>query len=290
MLFSAATFSLAIAAAASALTITVPDSNGWKNGTAIVSWTSTSGDLDVFSGELCDTKTPSVISPLAVTNNINTSAGTYSFQLPPVLDVTTYQCEFVNVTNINQVYATSIMFPIVNQAQAITSPAASSGTVTGTSPCTSVSAKSAAPTSCFIWNTMTAYSYPLLARPTSAMHLLLLLALSFISSVSLHTLKVTTHHVLHAVPTGWEAVALASADHLIDMCIRLKQVWMDDLLAVLAQVSDLGHVRCGMHLSKVEVDELVTPHSQTVETVKEWLDTHDVKISGQSLTGDLLHI
>ncbi|KAG9084775.1 hypothetical protein FRC06_003905 [Ceratobasidium sp. 370] len=140
MLFSAATFTLAVATAASALTITAPDSNG-------VSWTSASGDPEAFSIELRDTNTPSVISPLAIANNVNTSAGTHSLQLPPVPDATTYQLEFVNVTNINQVYATSVTFPIVNQAQPTTSPAASSGTVTGTSLSASGSATSTVPAS-----------------------------------------------------------------------------------------------------------------------------------------------
>ncbi|KAG8739823.1 hypothetical protein FRC10_005084 [Ceratobasidium sp. 414] len=122
------------------------------------------------------------------------------------------------------------------------------------------------------------------------MHLLPLLALSFISSASSRTLEFTTRHVLHAVPTGWEAVAPAPADHLIDMRIGLKQARMDDLLAILAQVSDPGHVRYGMHLSKAEVDELVAPRSETVETVEEWLDAHGVKISGRSSAGDWLHV
>ncbi|KAG8689392.1 hypothetical protein FRC09_012445 [Ceratobasidium sp. 395] len=147
MLFSAATFSLAIATAVSALTITAPDSNGWKNGTVTVSWTSASGDPDVFSVELRDTNTPSVISPLAVANNVNTSAGTHSFELPPVPAATTYQLEFVNVTDINQVYATSATFPIVNQAQAATSSAATSGTVTGTPSSRAPSSASTAPAS-----------------------------------------------------------------------------------------------------------------------------------------------
>ncbi|KAG8740830.1 hypothetical protein FRC10_003858 [Ceratobasidium sp. 414] len=186
MLSSAAIFSLAIAAAASALTITAPDSNGWKNGTVTVSWTSTSGDPDVFSVELRDTNTPSVISPLAVgmyqffrnrgmpTYGYNrcspqrqhvcgdlflpashrpgwvSGAIRYSSPPPPPGQLptsTTYQLEFVNVTNINQAYATSVTFPIVNQAQSTTSPGANSDAMTSPSPSTLLSATSAAPAS-----------------------------------------------------------------------------------------------------------------------------------------------
>ncbi|KAF8595830.1 hypothetical protein BDV93DRAFT_528397 [Ceratobasidium sp. AG-I] len=148
MLFSSAVLSIC-AAAVSALTITGPNSNGWKNGTVTVTWTTASGDPEVFSMELRDTNTPSVISPLAVANNIKSSEGSHSFLLPPVPAANTYQLEFVNVTNINQVYATSGTFPIVNSAQAATSSGAASNTITGTGTgsSSSASATSSAPAS-----------------------------------------------------------------------------------------------------------------------------------------------
>ncbi|KAG9079042.1 hypothetical protein FS749_008892 [Ceratobasidium sp. UAMH 11750] len=74
------------------------------------------------------------------------------------------------------------------------------------------------------------------------------------------------------------------------MRIGLKQARMDELLGVLDEVSDPGHVRYGMHLSKAEVDELVAPRAETVETVEEWLDAHGVKISARSSAGDWLHV
>ncbi|QRV80050.1 GPI-anchored small secreted protein [Ceratobasidium sp. AG-Ba] len=145
MRFSVAALSLAVAAAAaSAFTITKPDSSGWQNGTVTVGWTSAAGDPPVFTIELRDTNTPSVISPLAVANNVNTSAGTHSFELPPVPAANTYQIEFVNVTNINQIYASSATFPIVNRAQAGTT--SSVNTVTGTPSSISASPSSTAPT------------------------------------------------------------------------------------------------------------------------------------------------
>ncbi|KAB5590504.1 hypothetical protein CTheo_6053 [Ceratobasidium theobromae] len=149
MHFHTAFLALSTAAIASAMSITKPDSSGWQNGTVTIAWTSAAGDPEVFSVELRDTNTPSVISPLAVANNVNTALGTYSFLLPPVPDAATYQIEFVNVTNINQVYASSTTFAIRNVAQAATSSAGTAGTITSASTRTgsSTSSTSTAPAS-----------------------------------------------------------------------------------------------------------------------------------------------
>ncbi|KAG9076897.1 hypothetical protein FS749_011281, partial [Ceratobasidium sp. UAMH 11750] len=99
-----------------------------------------------------------------------------------------------------------------------------------------------------------------------------------------------TRHVLRDVPSGWTAVASAPAGHMIDMRIGLKQARMDELLATLAQVSDPGHVRYGMHLSKADVDELVAPRDETVNAVEDWLGAHGVKVTERSAAGDWLHV
>ncbi|KAG8716005.1 hypothetical protein FRC09_016123 [Ceratobasidium sp. 395] len=121
------------------------------------------------------------------------------------------------------------------------------------------------------------------------MHWLSLLALSLLTSASPLTSDFTTRHVLHNVPTGWVAVDPAPADHLIEMRIGLKQGRMDELISALEQVSDPSHARYGMHLSKVEVEELVAPPEDTVKTVEEWLNAHGVKVTGRSSAGDWLH-
>ncbi|KAJ1302480.1 hypothetical protein OPQ81_002798 [Rhizoctonia solani] len=133
MRFTIAALTLSVLSAVSAITITKPDSSGWKNGTVTVEWTSASGDPQVFTIQLRDTNTPSVINPMAIANNVQTPLGTTSFELPIVPEATTYQLEFVNITDVNQVYASSATFPIVNVAQSASTTAttpASTGAAT----------------------------------------------------------------------------------------------------------------------------------------------------------------
>ncbi|KAG8735145.1 hypothetical protein FRC11_003408 [Ceratobasidium sp. 423] len=79
---------------------------------------------------------------MAVANNVQTALGTTSFELPIVPQVNTYQLEFVNITDINQVYASSTTFPIVNVAQSASSTATTPGP-TGTAATSSASTRSA---------------------------------------------------------------------------------------------------------------------------------------------------
>ncbi|CUA78377.1 hypothetical protein RSOLAG22IIIB_07037 [Rhizoctonia solani] len=123
MRFIVAALTLSVVSAVSAITITKPDSSGWKNGTVTVDWTSASGDPSVFTIQLRDTNTPSVINPMAIANNVQTALGTTSFELPIVPEVNTYVVEFVNITDVNQVFATSTTFPVVNVAQSASSTA-----------------------------------------------------------------------------------------------------------------------------------------------------------------------
>ncbi|CAE7211161.1 unnamed protein product, partial [Rhizoctonia solani] len=108
-----------------------------------VEWTSASGDPQVFTIQLRDTNTPSVISPMAIANNVQTPLGTTSLELPIVPEVNTYVIEFVNITDINQVYATSTTFPVVNVAQSA-STTATTPAATGTAATSSASTSSAA--------------------------------------------------------------------------------------------------------------------------------------------------
>ncbi|KAG9120917.1 hypothetical protein FRC07_003344 [Ceratobasidium sp. 392] len=121
-------------------------------------------------------------------------------------------------------------------------------------------------------------------------YLLSFLALSLLTSASpLAGSEFTARHVLHRVPTGWVTVDSAPADHLIEMRIGLKQARMDELISVLEQVSNPSHVRYGMHLSKAEVDELITPSDETANSVEEWLNGHGVQVTGRSSAGDWLY-
>lgn len=60
------------------------------------------------------------------------------------------------------------------------------------------------------------------------------------------------------------------------MRIGLKQHRINDLITSLNEVSDPSHQRYGQHLSKREIDDLVAPHKDTVDTVNSWLQLHGV--------------
>ncbi|QRV80026.1 tripeptidyl-peptidase I [Ceratobasidium sp. AG-Ba] len=118
------------------------------------------------------------------------------------------------------------------------------------------------------------------------MYLLPLLAFVALTSAS----SLTTRHVLRRVPSGWTHIASAPGDHLIDMRIGLKQGRMNELLATLTEISDPGHERYGMYMSKRQVEELVAPRQETVNSVERWLNAHEVKITGRSPAGDWIHV
>ncbi|CAE6454868.1 unnamed protein product [Rhizoctonia solani] len=142
MRLTIAALTLSALSAVSAITITKPDSSGWKNGTVTVDWTSASGDPSVFTIQLRDTNTPSVINPMAIANNVQTALGTTSFELPIVPEVNTYQIEFVNISDINQVYASSATFPVVNVAQSASATATATATTSGVTTVTTIFASS----------------------------------------------------------------------------------------------------------------------------------------------------
>ncbi|KDN39300.1 hypothetical protein RSAG8_08935, partial [Rhizoctonia solani AG-8 WAC10335] len=89
---------------------------------------------------------------MAIANNVQTPLGTTSFELPIVPEVNTYQVEFVNISDVNQVFASSTTFAVVNVAQSASATAtapASTGTAStsGASTRSTASASSTAPAS-----------------------------------------------------------------------------------------------------------------------------------------------
>ncbi|PSR82588.1 hypothetical protein PHLCEN_2v6021 [Hermanssonia centrifuga] len=110
---------------------------------------------------------------------------------------------------------------------------------------------------------------------------LLLLFVPLASSTPLQTRKWDDFEVKHAwtdAPHGWKCHGPAPEDHVLDMRIALKQDRFDDLVAALYEVSDPSHQKYGQHLSKQEVDELVAPHPNSVETVDSWLAAHGIDL------------
>ncbi|KAJ7574359.1 peptidase S8/S53 domain-containing protein [Mycena floridula] len=88
----------------------------------------------------------------------------------------------------------------------------------------------------------------------------------------------TVKHSWLEPPRGWKVHSDAPADHVINMRIGLKQSQGDELIRHLYEVSDPSGSRYGQHLSKEEVDTLIAPHPETVESVESWLTHHGLNV------------
>ena len=83
---------------------------------------------------------------------------------------------------------------------------------------------------------------------------LLLLSTPLVSlahSVPAHLTKPLTKHSWVQIPRGWEEHSVPPADHPITLKIALKQDGIDELVKTLYEVSDPGHEKYGIHLSRV---------------------------------------
>jgi tripeptidyl-peptidase-1 len=80
----------------------------------------------------------------------------------------------------------------------------------------------------------------------------------------------------------------APSAHVIQLRIALPQSRFSELEQHLAEISDPSHGRYGEHLSKEEVEELVAPHTSSVDAVHGWLASHDIHGDAcqQSSAGD----
>ncbi|KAJ7349703.1 hypothetical protein DFH08DRAFT_124346 [Mycena albidolilacea] len=141
-MFTQLCLSLALAAASTrALTINTP-TNPTSGGTTSITWSSTSDD-PVFSIEL---NHPSFNSALAIANNVNPADNNRTVGLPPVPAEDNYTLTFVNITNINDVFATSGSFSIGAAVSSSSgrSTASASGSVTQSGSASQASATSPA--------------------------------------------------------------------------------------------------------------------------------------------------
>ncbi|KZO94075.1 hypothetical protein CALVIDRAFT_233016 [Calocera viscosa TUFC12733] len=131
-----------------ALTISSPTAaQGWAGNTTVqITWTSIAGDPTTFSIEL--SRPNQNLGPyggsLAVGNNVPTANDQFTFELPQVPPGGGYLIQFVNISNINTVYAQSDIFTVAENDTVSTATSASSttGSVTGSTSLTSTSASS----------------------------------------------------------------------------------------------------------------------------------------------------
>jgi tripeptidyl-peptidase-1 len=112
-------------------------------------------------------------------------------------------------------------------------------------------------------------------------------------------------HAWAEIPKGWELYGPAPADHMLNMRIGLKQDKLDELISSLYEVSDPAHERYaslfdlrkvksltvpstsryGAHLSKEEVEALVSPHPTSLSLVESWLADHGIDTSTAKHSG-----
>ncbi|KAH7914560.1 hypothetical protein BJ138DRAFT_1143707 [Hygrophoropsis aurantiaca] len=132
----------------SAITLNAP-TGLTTGGEATVTWTTASGDSPYFTLELVNTI---FNNEFAISNNVQTSLGTLTFEMPQVPPGDGYTLEAINTANVNDVYSTSGDFAIGAASTASTTSASSasgmtmsSGAVmsTGTTPATTSSASAA---------------------------------------------------------------------------------------------------------------------------------------------------
>ncbi|KAH8117638.1 subtilisin-like protein [Phellopilus nigrolimitatus] len=93
-----------------------------------------------------------------------------------------------------------------------------------------------------------------------------------------HLTESVVKHAWSEIPDGWEVHTIPFVDHLITLKIGLKQNRIEDLITMLYEVSDPFHPKYGQHLSRLEVEELVKPSSETVVAVDTWISAHGVDV------------
>lgn len=79
------------------------------------------------------------------------------------------------------------------------------------------------------------------------------------------------------VPEGWVKVGRASVGHTLNLRIGLPQPNFGLLEQHLYEISDPYHERYGNHLSKEEVEELVSPYQTSLDSVDQWLASHGLR-------------
>lgn len=80
----------------------------------------------------------------------------------------------------------------------------------------------------------------------------------------------------HPVPRGWTEVGAADKSETINLQFGLKQGNEGTIEQHLVEVSDPGHYRYGQHLSAEEINTIIEPSSETVNSVREWLLQNNV--------------
>ncbi|KAI9067832.1 subtilisin-like protein [Trametes sanguinea] len=92
-----------------------------------------------------------------------------------------------------------------------------------------------------------------------------------------------------AIPAGFHGIR-TSQPAIMKFVLALKPGNTSGLIQSLLDVSDPASSKYGQHLSKAEVDQLVAPPAESVQTVTNWLKNNGIEAETYSSAGDLLRI
>ncbi|KAH9062396.1 subtilisin-like protein [Lactarius vividus] len=91
-------------------------------------------------------------------------------------------------------------------------------------------------------------------------------------------------HSWNTVPKNWESLGRPHSGTTIDLYIALRPQRENAIVDVLYEVSQPGHPRYGVYLTKEQVADLVAPRPETLELVNSWLEHHGISSSSVSAT------
>ncbi|KAI8976705.1 subtilisin-like protein [Trametes punicea] len=92
-----------------------------------------------------------------------------------------------------------------------------------------------------------------------------------------------------AVPDGFHGLS-TTQPAIMHFVLALKPSNTTGLIKSLLDVSDPASSKYGQHLSKAEVDQLVAPQPESVQTVTNWLKNNGITPEVYSSAGDMLRI
>ena len=111
------------------------------------------------------------------------------------------------------------------------------------------------------------------------MHFSALLALGAFAASSL-AVPSSLRHVVHEkrsrIPSGWSKNAKMEGHHLLPMRIALTQSNLDKVEEYLMEVSHPESSKFGQHWNAKKVAETFAPSKETVDTVRDWLESSGI--------------
>ncbi|KAJ3015318.1 hypothetical protein NUW54_g1074 [Trametes sanguinea] len=139
---------------------------------------------------------------------------------------------------------------------------------------------------------------PVPPRPTSSISLLNMVAAGLLllsllplalGRPSSESASLVVRSQQKAIPAGFHGIK-TSQPAIMKFVLALKPGNTSGLIQSLLDVSDPASSKYGQHLSKAEVDQLVAPPAESVQTVTNWLKNNGIEAETYSSAGDLLRI